>query len=105
MSCPQSTPTFGRPKPDASAKARNDELAAIDRIPVAGLTRTEPTSGWATKCATGERLNVMLPWPTWHVTAENRVNPSIVCQNCDLHLVLARIEEPPIGWSSSSAAA
>lgn len=54
------------------------------------------------ECTTGERPNIMLPWPTWHATQDGRVEPSIVCQDCDLHLVLARIEEPPIGWRGAA---
>lgn len=42
----------------------------------------------------GPRVNTtMLPWPTWQANGEN-VTPSIVCLDCDLH-VMGRIESKP----------
>lgn len=36
----------------------------------------------------GPRENTtMLPWPKWQATAAGRVEPSVICQDCDLHVI------------------
>lgn len=44
-------------------------------------------------CDRGGPQDTMLPWPKWQAVS-GKVEPSIVCSDCGLHLVGAKLEAP-----------
>lgn len=48
---------------------------------------------WFAHDCAQERVATMLPWPTWQVLPNGRIEPSISCETCGFH------EFMPIEWT------
>ena len=48
------------------------------------------------RCVDGERTT-MLPWPQW-MARNGRIEPSVICDECDLHVMGFLDDEAPRDW-------